>query len=151
MARDPRATLRGRFTRLVQTGFWGMDIHPSARIENTALIDRTWPRGVHIGEDVYIGHEAVLLTHDFTRGLYLHTTVGARTHIGPRAIILPGINIGADCLVHPGALVIRDMPDGSQALGNPAVVSVRAPRGEGEPTGTATAGAHEPVVTPANP
>jgi acetyltransferase-like isoleucine patch superfamily enzyme len=134
MNRDPRATLRGRLTRWVQTRFWGMDIHPTARIETSALIDRTWPRGVHIGEDVYVGHEAVLLTHDFTRGVYCHTTIGPRTLVGARTIILPGVTIGADCLVMPGALVTKDMPDRSQALGNPATIS---PRSEGALRSTA--------------
>jgi acetyltransferase-like isoleucine patch superfamily enzyme len=117
----------------MQTSFWGMDIHPTAQIALSALIDRTWPRGVHIREDVYFGEEAVLLTHDFTRGIYMHTTVGARTKVGARAIIMPGVTIGADCLVMPGALVIRDMPDRSRALGNPAVVSPREPDPEEHP------------------
>ncbi len=118
--------MRARLQRLVQTAFWGMDIHPSARIEPTALLDRTWPRGVHIGPEVYMGEQSVLLTHDFTRGIYLHTTVGARTHVGPRAILLPGVTIGEDCLIWPGALVTKDMPDNSDALGNPATITPRS-------------------------
>jgi acetyltransferase-like isoleucine patch superfamily enzyme len=117
--------LRGRLQRAIQTRLWGMDIHPTARVANSALIDRTWPKGIHIGPDCSIGEEVVILTHDFTRGLYLDTRIGARTHVGPRAIILPGLVIGEDCTVMPGALVTRDMPDRSTAIGNPAVVSER--------------------------
>jgi acetyltransferase-like isoleucine patch superfamily enzyme len=105
--------------------FWRMDIHTSATIHPTALIDRTWPRGVHIGADCRIAEEAVVLTHDFTRGLYLHTRIGPRTILGARAIIMPGLTIGEDCLVMPGAVVTRDMPAGTLAKGNPATISSR--------------------------
>ncbi len=97
-----------------------MDIHPSAWIASTALIDRTWPRGIHIGADCHIDHQAVILTHDLTRGIYLDTRVGARSIIGARAIILPGITIGTDCIVAPGALVNKDLENGSSVVGNPA-------------------------------
>lgn len=117
--------LKRRLQRLVQTRIWGMDIDPTAFIETTALIDRTYPRGVHIGPDCYIGEEAVVLTHDFTRGLYLHTRIGARCHLGPRAIILPGLTIGEDSVVAPGALVTKDMPQNSFAMGNPAEIRPR--------------------------
>ena len=32
--------------------FWGMDIHPLTLISTKATLDRTYPRGIHIGEDV---------------------------------------------------------------------------------------------------
>lgn len=134
MATDPSASLRGRLQRWIQTRVWGMEIHPSARIETTALIDRTWPRGVHIAEEVYMGEQSVLLTHDFTRGLYLHTRIGARTCVGPRAIIMPGVTVGEDCLIMPGALVTKDVPHNSIALGNPATISPRLPAASDPPT-----------------
>ena len=110
---------------LVLTRIWGMDIDPSTRIEPSAYIDRTWPRGIHIGPDCYLGEESVVLTHDFSRGVYLDTYIGARCSLGPRAIILPGLTIGDDCVVMPGALVIRDMPPNSVAIGNPAEINPR--------------------------
>ncbi len=97
-----------------------MDIHPSAWIAQTALIDRTWPRGVHIGANCVIGEQAVLLTHDMTRGLYLDTFIGDDTIIGARAIILPGLTIGKGCSIAPGAVVTRDLADGARVAGNPA-------------------------------
>ncbi len=112
--------------RSLQTRLWGMDIHPTARIATTALIDRTWPRGIHVGADCVIADEAVVLTHDFTRALYLDTWIGARTRVGARSIILPGLTIGEDCLVMPGAVVTKDMPPNSVALGNPSVIQPRS-------------------------
>jgi acetyltransferase-like isoleucine patch superfamily enzyme len=113
-------TLRERWQRLIQVRVWGMHIDASARIAPTALIDRTWPRGIHIGARCIIGEEAVVLAHDMTRGIYLNTRIGAGTIVGARAIILPGVTIGDDCRISPGALVNRDVPDGARAIGNPA-------------------------------
>ena len=111
---------------LIRKHVWGMDIHPSTWIEPSAYIDRTWPKGIHIGPDCYIGLEAVILTHDFTRGVYLDTRIGARCHIGARAIILPGLTVADDCVVMPGALVTKDMAANSVAIGNPAEVGSKS-------------------------
>src|SRR4051812_23276896 len=113
-----RERLVAGLQRLVRKLVWGMDVHPTSRIAPTALIDRTWPRGVHIGARSVICEEAVVLTHDLTRGVYLDTVIGAGCHIGARAIILPGLTLGDECVVAPGALVTKDMPPHHYAVGN---------------------------------
>jgi len=120
-----KRSLRQHWDRWFRRLFWRMDIHPSAWIAASAMIDRTWPRGIHIAADCVIGEEAVILTHDMTRGLYRDTRIGAGTIIGPRAIVLPGVTVGARCLVQPGALVNRDVPDDHVAEGNPATAVPR--------------------------
>lgn len=114
------------FQGLVRSWLWGMDIDRSTWIEPSAKIDRTWPRGIHIGPGCYIGEESVVLTHDMTRGIYVDTRIGARCHIGARAIILPGVTIGDDSVVMPGALVTKSMPPNSVAIGNPATIAPRS-------------------------
>jgi acetyltransferase-like isoleucine patch superfamily enzyme len=108
---------------LVRRHLWRMDIHRSAVIEPNAYVDRTWPKGVHIAAGCYVGEQAVVLTHDMVRGLYLDTYIGARTVLGARSVVLPGLVVGEDCRVAPGAVVIKDMPAGTQAVGNPAQIS----------------------------
>jgi acetyltransferase-like isoleucine patch superfamily enzyme len=120
-----RKTLQSKLRHFIQTRVWGMDIHPTARIAATALIDRTWPRGIHIGEDCVISDEAVILAHDFTRTLYLDTWIGARTRLTHRSIILPGLTIGEDCLVMPGAVVTKNVPANSIVVGNPSIIRAR--------------------------
>lgn len=117
-----KKTLKQVWQRLVQTRLWQMDIHPSAWIASTALIDRTWPKGIHIGAGCTIDHQAVVLAHDMTRGIYLDTHIGDGTSIGARAIIMPGVKVGSKCVVEPGTVVIRDVPDGSRVTGNPGQI-----------------------------
>ncbi|KAA9013021.1 hypothetical protein F4U94_17105 [Sphingobium limneticum] len=118
-----RISWKGMISQLVRRYLWGMDIAPGAHIAGSALIDRTWPKGVHIAEGCVFAEESVLLTHDMARGVYLDTRVGAGTRVGPRAIIMPGVTIGADCVIEPGAVVTKDMPSRSRAIGNPASIN----------------------------
>lgn len=99
---------------------WGMDIHPSAQFSLSAKFDRTFPIGVHVGQQSYVAFEARILTHDMTRGLYLHTRVGRNCFIGGRSLILPGIEIGDNCVVGAGSVVTKSVPAGSLVAGNPA-------------------------------
>ncbi|MFM6854313.1 MAG: acyltransferase [Sphingopyxis sp.] len=124
---------------MIRRYVWNMDIHPTAHVAASALIDRTWPRGVHIGPDVLIDEEAVLLTHDLTRGLYCDTRIGARTIIGARAIILPGVSVGADCIIAPGTVVNRDVADGCCVSGNPMMVAAPDGAGGDAPVGAGAA------------
>ncbi|MBA3864706.1 MAG: acetyltransferase [Erythrobacter sp.] len=117
---------------LIRTRLFGMDIDRSARIAKTALIDRTYPKGVHIEADVVIDEEAVVLTHDMVRGLYQHTRIGRGATLGPRAIILPGITVGCGANIVAGSLVNRDVPDGATVMGNPAQLVETAAIAEAE-------------------
>ena len=116
----PRLYLNQRGQRIIRKQLRKMNNQHSAWIDSTAWIDRTWPRGVHIGANCRIDEHAVILTHDMTRGLYLDTRIGERTSIGARAIVLPGVTIGPGCKIAPGSVVIGDLPPDSQVCGNPA-------------------------------
>ena len=46
--------------------------------------------------------------------------LGDRAWVAARAIVLPGITIGAGAVVGAGSVVTRDIPEGCVAAGNPA-------------------------------
>ncbi len=48
--------------------------------------------------------------------------VGDNCYIGNNVIILPGVTIGNRCIIGAGAIVSRDVPDNSVAVGVPARV-----------------------------
>lgn len=99
---------------------WGMDIHPTAQFSLSAKFDRTFPIGVHVGAHTYLAFESRILTHDRTRGLYLHTRVGANCFIGGNSLILPGVEIGDNCVIGAGSVVTKSIPPRSLVAGNPA-------------------------------
>ncbi len=101
---------------------WGMDIHPSSTVSLSAKLDKTFPKGIHIGEGAWVTFEARLMTHDRTRGLYLHTRIGKNAFIGGRSLILPGVEIGEGSLVAAGSVVTRSVPPRTIVGGNPAKV-----------------------------
>lgn len=49
-----------------------------------------------------------------------HVRVGSDCWIGMGVCILPGVTIGDGCVIGAGAVVAKDLPDYSIAVGNPA-------------------------------
>jgi acetyltransferase-like isoleucine patch superfamily enzyme len=74
--------------------------------------------GVTIANDLYPGQEA-------SRQMLSGPSIGAGAQIGVNVTILPFVRIGDGCLVGAGSVVTRDLPAGTVAFGNPAVVRGR--------------------------
>ena len=108
--------------RAVFVRVFGMDIHPTAQLSLSAKPDMTFPKGVHVGAHSYLAFNTRVLTHDRTRGLYLHTHIGDNCFIGGESIILPGITIGDNCVIGAGSVVTKDVPARCIAAGNPAKI-----------------------------
>jgi acetyltransferase-like isoleucine patch superfamily enzyme len=106
--------------RLLLTRVWGMDIHPTAQFSLSAKFDKTFPIGVHVGERSYVAFESRILTHDRTRGLYLHTRIGRNCFVGGRSLVLPGVEIGDNCVIGAGSVVTKSVPPRCVVAGNPA-------------------------------
>jgi acetyltransferase-like isoleucine patch superfamily enzyme len=102
--------------------FWGMDIHPTARISFKAHLDKTYPVGIHIGEYTTVTFGVAILAHDMARSISTHTRIGKNCFIGAHSIILPGVTVGDGSIVAAGAVVNRDVPPGSIVAGNPAKI-----------------------------
>ncbi|WP_438727174.1 acyltransferase [Parasphingorhabdus sp. DH2-15] len=102
-----------------------LDIHPTVRMSLSAKLDTTFRAGIHIDEGSYIAFGARIMSHDFTRGLYLHTSIGKNCFIGGQSIVLPGVTIGDGCIIGAGAVVTKDVPAACAVAGNPAKIVKR--------------------------
>ena len=90
---------------------------------------------ISIGSHVRIAQNVRFITHDgglwVVRKLYPEyesadlfkpIVVGNNVHIGINAVIMPGVHIGNNCIIGVGAVVTKDIPDNSVAVGIPARV-----------------------------
>ncbi|MBO5051103.1 MAG: transferase [Clostridia bacterium] len=89
---------------------------------------------VTIGNDVMMGQEVIIYTtrhRDDRTDIPMReqgmkeicpVTIGNDVWIGGRVIILPGVTIGDGCIIGAGAVVTRDIPPYSVAVGVPARV-----------------------------
>jgi serine O-acetyltransferase len=109
------------------TRFWtGVEIHPGATIGRRFFIDHGM--GVVIGETAEIGDD-VMLYHGVTLGGRSlehgkrHPTLGNHVVVGAGAKILGPIHIGTGSAIGANAVVVRDVPADSIAVGIPAKVS----------------------------
>lgn len=125
MSLNKLAPLRNGLTRL-KVAFLrhivGVDLDPTVAMSLSAKVDLTFPKGVHVGEHTYLAFNSRILSHDRTRGLYVHTRVGANCFIGGESLILPGVSIGNNCIIGAGSVVTKDVPDCTIVAGNPAKI-----------------------------
>lgn len=83
-----------------------------SNVQEAAVLHSDPGKPLTIGEDVTVGHQAML--HG--------CTVGDGSLIGIGAVVLNNARIGKHCLVGAGALVTegKEFPDGSLIVGSPA-------------------------------
>jgi maltose O-acetyltransferase len=95
---------------------------------------------VEIGDHVKIGARAMILTSSHELGPREHragpvqtapVSIGEGAEIGPGAILLPGITIGARAVIEENSVVVKDVPPEARMRGNPAAV-VKVVSSEGE-------------------
>ena len=81
---------------------------------------------VHITDGVkFICHDGgTLLFRDIVPDLEITKpiSIGDNVYIGNNVILLPGVKIGSNVIIGAGAVVSRDIPDNSVAVGVPARV-----------------------------
>jgi len=101
------------------------------RIAGNVLIDSLYPELVEIEDDVFITRGATIVAHTtptpYQRRYIPDVRFGAvrirrGAYVGVNAINLPGVTIGEGAIVGAGAVVTKDVPPLSVAVGNPARV-----------------------------
>ena len=106
----------------------GCEIGTHCNISKSAILDRAYPKGIHIGNNTRILIEAMIIAHDYERGamdgftMWRETRIGNNCVIGGRAMIMPGVTLGDHVYVGGGSVVTKSFPSHCLVAGNPAKI-----------------------------
>ncbi len=109
----------------------GIEIHPGAQIGRRVFIDHGF--GVVIGETAEIGDDCTIyqgVTLGGTRlykGAKRHPTLGKGVVVGAGAQVLGGFTVGDHARIGSNAVVVKPVPAGATAVGNPARIVEHQP------------------------
>jgi acetyltransferase-like isoleucine patch superfamily enzyme len=100
----------------------GATVEPGVALGLEATPDVFWPELITLESDAIVGYDATLLCHEFLQDEYRtgEVRVGERALIGAGAVVLPGVDSGADAQVAANSLVVEDVPPGATVAGVPA-------------------------------
>jgi serine O-acetyltransferase len=114
----------GRFISHIARGLTGIEIHPGATIGRRVFIDHGF--GVVIGETAEIGDDCTIYQGvtlggtSLSKGAKRHPTLGRGVIIGAGAKVLGAFTVGEGAKVGSNAVVVKEVPPGATAVGNPA-------------------------------
>lgn len=106
----------------------GLTVGHTFKINAGCSIDPSFPWLVTIGDNVTLGPNVTILSHDASSQVHLEYTrlglvsIGNNVFIGAGSIILPGVTIGNNVVIGAGSVVTKDVPDNVVAAGAPARV-----------------------------
>ena len=113
-----------RFVSNFARWFTGIEIHPGARIGERVFFDHAM--GVVVGETAEIGdgctiYQGVTLGGtSLYKGVKRHPTLGRDVVVGAGAKVLGGFTVGDGARIGSNAVVVKPVPAGATAVGNPA-------------------------------
>jgi serine O-acetyltransferase len=119
----------GRFVSHIARNLTGIEIHPGAVIGRRVFIDHGF--GVVIGETAEVGDDCTIYQGvtlggtSLTKGSKRHPTLGKGVIIGAGAKVLGGFTVGEGAKVGSNAVVVKPVPAGATAVGNPAHIIQR--------------------------
>jgi serine O-acetyltransferase len=114
----------GRFISYLARVLTGIEIHPGATIGRRVFIDHGF--GVVIGETADVGDECTIYQGvtlggtSLNKGAKRHPTLERGVIIGAGAKVLGGFTVGEGAKIGSNAVVVKPVPAGATAVGNPA-------------------------------
>jgi serine O-acetyltransferase len=114
----------GRFISHLARALTGIEIHPGATIGRRVFIDHGF--GVVIGETAEVGDDCTIYQGvtlggtSLNKGAKRHPTLGRGVIIGAGAKVLGGFAVGDGAKIGSNAVVVKEVPAGATAVGNPA-------------------------------
>jgi serine O-acetyltransferase len=114
----------GRFISHLSRFLTGIEIHPGATIGRRVFIDHGM--GIVIGETAEIGDDCTIYQGvtlggtSLAKGAKRHPTLGRGVIVGASAKVLGGFTVGDGARIGSNAVVVKEVPPGATAVGNPA-------------------------------
>lgn len=114
----------GRFMSHFARWLTGIEIHPGAKIGRRVFIDHGF--GVVIGETAEIGDDCTIYQGvtlggtSLSKGAKRHPTLERGAIVGAGAQVLGGFTVGEGAKIGSNAVVVKPVPAGATAVGNPA-------------------------------
>jgi serine O-acetyltransferase len=119
----------GRFISHLARFLTGIEIHPGATIGHRVFIDHGM--GVVVGETAEIGDECTIYQGvtlggtSLSKGAKRHPTLGRGVIVGANSQVLGGFTVGDGARIGSSAVVVKPVPPGATAVGNPARIIQR--------------------------
>ena len=119
----------GRFIAYLARIITGIEIHPGATIGRRVFIDHGF--GVVIGETAEIGDDCTIYQGvtlggtSLNKGAKRHPTLARGAIIGAGAKVLGNFTVGVGAKVGSNAVVVKAVPAGATAVGNPARIILK--------------------------
>ena len=110
----------------------GIEIHPGAQIGRCLFIDHGM--GIVIGETAEVGDDCTIYQGvtlggtSLERGAKRHPTLEAGVIVGGGAKVLGSFTVGAGAKIGSNAVVVKPVPAGATAVGNPAHIVGSKPK-----------------------
>lgn len=126
----------GRFISHIARGLTGIEIHPGATIGRRVFIDHGF--GVVIGETAFIGDDCTIYQGvtlggtSLSKGTKRHPTLERGVIIGAGAKVLGSFTVGEGAKIGSNAVVVKEVPAGATAVGNPARIIEKTAASERE-------------------
>ena len=104
--------------------FTGIEIHPAAVVGRRVFIDHGM--GVVVGATAEIGDDCTIYQGvtlggtSLERGAKRHPTLGRGVIVGAQSQVLGGFTVGDNARIGSNAVVLKPVPAGATAVGNPA-------------------------------
>ncbi len=114
----------GRFISQIGRFITGIELHPGAKVGRRVFIDHGM--GVVVGETAEIGDDCTIYQGvtlggtSLYKGVKRHPTLGKGVVVGAGAQVLGGFTVGDGARVGSNAVVVKPVPAGATAVGNPA-------------------------------
>lgn len=131
--------IRRMITERIKVNHYATLVHPRAIISPHATLGQgcVAMQGAIVQASAKVGNHCIINTkasvgHDCRIGDFVHlasgctvcgeSVIGEGTWIGAGSVIRQGIRIGANCMIGAGSVIVKDIPDGVLAYGNPCRV-----------------------------